>query len=158
MVLSEFLNMLTLCIYVNIYSVRTCIISRGDTFVITGGGEFNGRATDRVSLYSSSDGWVRDLASLNTGRQRHGCASFTDSNGQEVRMSPRTDKTMFILTPQVLLVAGGFTTQGNANTLGTTEILNTIDGSWTFAGNLPHRVWGISGATLDNTVFLMGER
>ena len=64
---------------------------------------------------------------------------------------------MFILSTQVLLVAGGFTTQGDANTLGTTEILNTIDGSWTFAGNLPHRVWGIKGATLDNTVFLMGE-
>ena len=64
---------------------------------------------------------------------------------------------MFILTTQVLLVAGGFTTQGDGNTLGTTEILNTIDGSWTFAGNLPHRVSAISGATLDNTVFLIGE-
>ena len=77
-------------IHVNICSARTCIISRGDTFVVTGGGGDDGRATDRVSLYSSSDGWVRDLASLNTVRQRHGCASFTDSNGQEVRMSSRT--------------------------------------------------------------------
>ena len=88
---------------------HACLISRGDTFVITGGANNLGfnrnitkngyvyNATDRVSLYSS-DGWVRDLDSLITGRQRHGCASFTDSNGQEVRMSSRTDKTMFILT------------------------------------------------------------
>ena len=91
MVLSEFLNMLT-CIFGDIYSRKTCIITRGDTFVVTGGGGDDGRATDRVSLYSS-DGWVRDLASLNTGRQRHGCASFTDSNGQEVRSEDAQELT-----------------------------------------------------------------
>ena len=62
-----------------------CLISRGDTFVLTGGKD--GRdwsITSRVSLYSSA-GWVRDLASLNTARALHGCASYTDSYGLEVR-------------------------------------------------------------------------
>ena len=36
-----------------------------------------------MALYSS-DGWVKDLASLKTRRYHHGCASYTDSSGQEV--------------------------------------------------------------------------
>jgi len=113
-----------------------CLISRGDTFVITGG--HDGDYISRVSLYSSA-GWVRNLASLNTARSDHGCASYTDSNGQEV-----------------LLVAGGDTTGTGSTTLATTEILRTIDGRWTMAGNLPDAVYGLSGATLANTVFMTG--
>ena len=37
----------------------------------------------RVSLYSAA-GWQRDLAPLNTPRRSHGCASYTDTSGQEV--------------------------------------------------------------------------
>ena len=130
-----------------------CLISRGDTFVLTGGKDGrDGSITSRVSLYSSA-GWVRDLASLNTARALHGCASYTDSYGLEVRMVVTI--TMFTLDTQVLLVAGGMIT-GDTKTA-TTEILRTIDGRWTMARNLPHTVYSLSGATLDNTVFMTGE-
>ena len=36
-----------------------------------------------VSLYSSA-GWAKDLKALNTPRYNHGCASYTDSSGEEV--------------------------------------------------------------------------
>ena len=53
------------------------------------------------------------------------------------------------------MVAGGLTT-GDTKTA-TTEILRTIDGRWTMARNLPHTVYGLSGATLDNTVYMLSE-
>ena len=43
--------------------------------------------------------------------------------------------------------------------LNTTEILSTIDGveGWTMVASLPYSAWNLSGATLNNTVFMIGE-
>ena len=70
---------------------KGCLISRGDNFVITGGTMIAGgrpnayvyNATSIVSLYTPV-GFVRDLAPLKTPRHNHGCASYTDSSGEEV--------------------------------------------------------------------------
>ena len=56
-----------------------CNIDLGNSFVITGGDP----GTSTVSYYTSR-GWMKDLASMNTGRYAHGCSSFTNSNQQEV--------------------------------------------------------------------------
>ena len=83
----------------------SCLINLGDTFVtfsyinkdtgvssINQGGFGINQGWDapspssketRVSLYSAG-GWQRDLAPLNTPRRSHGCASYTDTSGQEV--------------------------------------------------------------------------
>ena len=49
--------------------------------VLTGGRE-NGTI---VSQYNT-DGWVRDLSSLNTGRYDHGCTSYS-TGGEQVRLA-----------------------------------------------------------------------
>ena len=38
-----------------------------------------------VSLYNTG-GWVRDLPSLNTGRYKHGCTSYS-TGGEQVRLA-----------------------------------------------------------------------
>ena len=55
---------------------------------------------------------------------------------------------------QVLLVAGGY---DGGNILSSTEILVTLAGVWRTVGPLPTAVDGLSGATLDNTVYMLGE-
>ena len=49
----------------------------------------------------------------------------------------------------MLLVAGGL--------VSSTEILVTLAGVWRTVGSLPTAVWGLRGATLDNTVYMTGE-
>ena len=143
-----------LCLY--IYS-QACLIDLGDTFVITGGMDgidgLDGGTTSTVSHYSASR-HLGDLASLNTARDSHGCSTYTDSSQQQVRVahgniSTDTDHV------QVLLVAGG---EDIAKYLSSTEILVTLAGvEWKTVGPLPTAVYGLSGATLDNTVFMLGE-
>ena len=41
--------------------------------------------------------------------------------------------------------------------LSSTEILVTLAGVWRTVGPLPTAVGGLSGATLDNRVFMLGE-
>ena len=50
-------------------------------------------------------------------------------------------------------MAGGYTT----NSLSSTEILVTLAGGWRTVGRLPTAVYYLSGATLDNTVYMLGE-
>ena len=56
---------------------------------------------------------------------------------------------------QVLLVAGGWVSYDNY--LSSTEILVTLAGVWRTVGSLPTAVRGLRGATLDNTVYMLGE-
>ena len=61
-----------------------CLINLGDTFVITGGRLFT-NPTKRVTKYNSA-GHVGDLEPLLEPRRIHGCAAYTDSNGEEVKI------------------------------------------------------------------------
>ncbi len=69
-----------------------CGIPDGEQFIITGGvtgdttgpgGVSNGRNIDNVHVYDTN-GWVRDLPSLNIARSDHACASFM-ANGERVQ-------------------------------------------------------------------------
>ena len=53
----------------------------------------------------------------------------------------------------MLLVAGGY----GDNFLSSTEILVTLAGVWRTVGQLPSALRGLRGATLDNTVYMLGE-
>ena len=58
--------------------------------VVTGGSDGDENALKRVSLYGK-DGWVRDMPRLRTGRQYHGCSSFSTGGEQVktgIKMSP----------------------------------------------------------------------
>ena len=52
-------------------------------------------------------------------------------------------------------MAGGSGAGGNS--LSSTEILVTLAGEWRTVGSLPTAVYGLRGATLDNTVYMLGE-
>ena len=55
-----------------------CTISEGGTVLVTGG-----RFTKfRVTRYSRTKGWVKDLPDLKVGRLEHGCAAFTVGDKQ----------------------------------------------------------------------------
>ena len=53
-----------------------CGIELDDKVIITGGG---GDTKNTASVYND-DGWVEDLAFLNTGRAFHACAHYTSDN------------------------------------------------------------------------------
>ena len=61
-----------------LYFRHSCGIPDPDNeeFIITGGTTNSGKT---VSVYKKS-GWVRDLASLNKGRNRHACARYLDGD------------------------------------------------------------------------------
>ena len=52
-----------------------CSIEFEDQVIVTGGKY----TMDTVSIYND-DGWVKDLASLKTGRYGHSCSHFTSDN------------------------------------------------------------------------------
>ena len=64
----------------------------------------------------------------------------------------------------MLLVAGGEKTEGLKDwrdddyiRLSSTEILVTLAGVWRTVGPLPTAVSTLSGATLDNRIYMLGE-
>ena len=59
-----------------------CGIPDGEQLIITGGVS-EGRNIDNVHVYDTN-GWVRDLPSLNLARSDHACASFM-ANGERVQ-------------------------------------------------------------------------
>ena len=63
----------------------SCLIDEGKTFLLTGGEDFVTETSSRVSRYDIN-GWLEDLDDLNTGRSQHGCARYTNNNGDKVRM------------------------------------------------------------------------
>ena len=65
-------------VFNNLSSV-SCLIDEGETFLLTGGSY----SEEVVSRYNI-DGWVEDLDNLNTGRYSHGCAKYTNNDGERV--------------------------------------------------------------------------
>ena len=54
---------------------------------------------------------------------------------------------------QVFVISGGF---GNNNRLSSTEILIEGTAAWTAAGDLPSARYGLTGASVDSTVLMLG--
>ena len=75
-----------------IYYRYACSITLDDHVVITGGYD----TMTRVSRYEES-GFVRNMPSLNNGRDNHGCTSFL-SGGQQVRLTTWCH-TWILMTP-----------------------------------------------------------
>ena len=57
-----------------------------DTVVLTGGYDIK----TQVTVYNS-EGWVEDWAELQTGRFRHACGHFINTDNQVVRQQHYTD-------------------------------------------------------------------
>ena len=54
---------------------------------------------------------------------------------------------------QVFVISGGF---GNNNRLSSTEILIEGTAAWTAAGDLPSARYGLTGASVDSSVLMLG--
>jgi len=116
-----------------------------NTVIITGG-RYTLRTVSRlteasigmptVSRYSTS-GHLEDLPPLNQGRYWHGCGAYIDNSGN-----------------QVLLVAGGL--YDHSSYLSSTEKLSRTSSAWLRVANLPRKMFGVRGVTLDNTLYMTG--
>jgi len=109
-----------------------CAITDSDTdSVIVTGGDSTKIKASRYNM----NGLVEELPTLNRGRSRHGCGSYTSSN------------------KLVLIVAGGDNAGGK-----TTEKFMIGDTAWTLVGNLPRSTFWISGATIsmNNKIYIFG--
>ena len=98
-----------------------------------------------VSQYNEA-GWEKDLPTLQTGRENHGCAYFNNDAGSKV-CSINIDYYPLI-TFQTMLVTGGHT----GSYLSSTELLVGTASAWVFTGELPSPRHGLRGATIDNMV------
>ena len=70
----------------SIYSLG-CVISEGETFLLTGGAipDSFGESIGTVARYSQWT-WLDSLDDLNTARQSHACGFFTTSDNKRVRV------------------------------------------------------------------------
>jgi len=110
---------------------QACGIEFEDQVIVTGGRN----TMDTVSIYND-DGWVRDLASLKTGRYVHSCSHYTSDNDLKY------------------IVVGG---RGNDHAyISSTEIYSTVQLKWNYGVQLPSARGYFSGISLNNNVFLLG--
>ena len=79
---------------------------------------------------------MRDLPDLLQGRFGHGCSYYDNNEGT-----------------QVMLVTGGF----YGGRLSSTELLVGEASAWVNTGELPSPREGLSGANIDNRVFMTGN-
>jgi len=113
-----------------------CGVEIDDTFIITGGFDWNAEdmALNSVVRYNSS-GVSEVLPSLTEGRFFHACASYLNSDWK-----------------RVVLVTGGYL---GADYLDSTELMVDFK-LWRPAANLPSPRFGLRAASLYNKVFLFG--
>ena len=138
-----------------------CGIPDGEQFIVTGGIS-GGRNIDNVHVYDTN-GWVRDLPSLNFGRSDHACASFM-TNGERVwnyfvsTLSVGQMICHTILTAlQFLLVTGGWSSFYSSIS-DETEIFTEAQASWRIlSARLPVPVYVPKAVSIDNKVLLFGK-
>ena len=82
---------------VALYYRDACSIEFEDHLIITGG--FFTEIT--VSIYND-DGWVQDLANLNTGRRCHSCSHYTSDNDLVSNLTSQLDIKISKLTLALL--------------------------------------------------------
>jgi len=112
-------------------TAQACGIDLGDSYVVTGGSY----SKQKVAQYTLT-GEVTYLADLQQGRYGHACTSFINDNGVTT-----------------LLVTGGRDGPSEQH-LSSTEIYTQT--SWSPAASLPSPRYGLSAATVDNSVFVFG--
>merc|ERR1712012_671273 len=114
-------------------SYSSCIIDEGETFLLTGDGTIPHVPVSRYDV----NGWLEDLDNLNTGRQEHGCAQFTNKENQKVN-----------------LVCGGW--DDGANILSSCEMNIAGTSEWIMTTPLPLALGGLRGVTLEGRVLMTG--
>ena len=72
--------------HILLYHSRACGIDLGDFYVTIGGQGGSYTGLKMVTKYSKL-GQSEDLPQLQTGRYHLGCSSYTDSNGNQVRIA-----------------------------------------------------------------------
>ena len=106
------------------------MIDEAESFILTGGIE-----TQRNATRYDKDGFVAHLPILLEGRFGHACSGYVDDTGSRVNM-----------------VAGGW---NGMSVLDTCE-RSIDDGDWSVIAALPLKIEFLQGATLDNSIFVMG--
>ena len=102
---------------------------------------------------------MKELPALNTGRSNHGCAAYYTNTNQPVIFRLENFllylNAMLFMNKKVLLVAGGMA--GYNTILDTTEVLSSLTArKWTLKAPLPYKMHSMSGATIDNEIFMTG--
>ena len=139
-----------------------CGIPDGDQLIVTGGVSSAGVNIDNVHVYSTN-GWVRDLPSLNIARSDHACASFI-ANGNRVSQKHLNinsvflfDQILLLVSFQFLLVTGGWSSFYSAIS-DETEIFTESQTSWrTLSARLPVPIYVPKAVSIDNRVLLFGK-
>ena len=102
---------------------------------------------------------MKELPALNTGRSNHGCAAYYTNTNQPVIFRLENFllylNAMLFMNKKVLLVAGGMA--GYNTILDTSEILLSLTArKWIPTAPLPYKMHSMSGATIDNVIFMTG--
>jgi len=113
----------------------SCAIKLDDHLIITGGYPF----VTTVSKYGKN-GFMMDLASMNTGRRDHACGHYYSV----------TNELMYLVT-------GGYNgnCNNNCNTI-STEVMSASGTNWYYVGNLPRPTRGLKGMSINNQIFVTG--
>jgi len=104
-----------------------------DKFVIITGGKYSKTLVSKYDM----NGWMKDLATLNTGRYNHGCGFYYRDTNE--------------LT---YLVTGGHDNGGHR--ILSTEIMSSSLARWVYVGNLPTAMYGLKGISISNQIFITG--
>ena len=107
----------------------------------------------RVTEYNE-DGQTKELPKLDRGRRSHGCASYVDKENRIVMIfTTFVRRCNYSDIFQVLLVTGGRDGYTNPST---TEIQVSRSSEWKQVQSYPLHVSGLSGATINNIVYMTG--
>lgn len=112
---------------------HTCSINLGTSVILTGGNRAD--LMSKVTEYNES-GFIRDFPELQQGRVSHGCSFYINDFGTKT-----------------FLVTGG---QMGMSSLSSTEVLMETESAWVYSGELPSSRFGLSGANIDNKIFMTG--
>ena len=135
-----------------------CAIQLEKSVIITGGGNSdycttgqNSGSEKRVEQYNL-DGSMGSLPYLNTGRAYHACGKYVQ-DGEVVSTYMKSTVFGNVFLVQVYIVTGGW----NDGSLSSTEILLAGSSEWVEAGALPSARGRLSGVTIENQFYVLGE-
>ena len=126
--------------------------------IVTGGET----TPSKVSVYNAAYGFLEDLPPLKNGRYYHACGHYIDTNDmlvsllQKIYLEKLLSKYLhgYCVCYQVYLVTGGY----YQSYLSSTELLTEGSSSWVAAGSLPSGREGLRGVTINNKIFVTGDR
>ena len=133
----------------------SCSIQLEESVIITGG--WTGfRSQNRVQQYNLAGSMGR-LPDLKTGRYDHACGHYLH-NGEVVSTNIWSVVILAMcVVVQVYIVTGGYDYIDYPTYFSSTETLTAGSSEWVEAGALPSAMVGLSGVTLNNQFYVLGE-